>query len=155
MKRMSRPLLILIVIILAMLGLADAWYLADTALTGASLTCNIAGLDGCNIVAQSPYSHILGIPLGVYGVVFYGLFLILAFIASKKPFRMLIRALLALGTIGLLVSAWFLYIQFVLIQALCVYCLASAGISFLLWGATLALWRTSPAHPRPLPPASV
>ena len=58
-------------LVLSFLGIADSTYLSYTALTGSSLACSIKGLDGCNVVAQSIYSHLFGIPLGVYGVIFY------------------------------------------------------------------------------------
>jgi uncharacterized membrane protein len=156
MELMKRSTLFSVIGALSLLGLADAWYLAGAALTDTALTCNIAGLNGCNVVAQSPYSHLLGVPLGVYGVVFYSVFLLLAIVALGKPGRKLNLALLALGTAGLLASAWFLYIQFALIKALCVYCLASAGISVLLWICTVVLWRRPKAPLGPVePPASV
>ncbi len=140
---MKRRVLILSSLALALLGCADAWYLADAALTNAPLSCSIVGLDGCNIVAKSSYSHVFGVPLGVYGLVFYGVFFLLALVALKKPLRKFDIALFILGTAGALMSAYFLYIQFVLIKALCIYCLASAGISFLLWAMTMHLWRYS------------
>lgn len=129
---MARTTLLSFIIILTILGLADAWYLADTALTGTALTCNIAGLDGCNTVAKSVYAHLFGVPLGVYGVVFYVVFLITAGFARMKPSRRADRVLALLALLGTLASIAFLYIQFVLIKAVCVYCLGSAVIAFLL-----------------------
>jgi uncharacterized membrane protein len=142
---MKRPVLISFIIALSLLGLADAWYLAETALTKTALTCSIGGLDGCNIVAQSPYSHVRGVPLGVYGAAFYGLFLLLAIGISWRQWVWLDRLLLVFGGIGFLASLYFLYVQIVLIQALCIYCLASAGIAFALLGAALQLVFPRPA----------
>ncbi len=130
---MKRPTLVSLLIALALLGLADAWYLADSAMTGAQLTCNIAGLDGCNIVAQSPYSHVFGIPLGVYGVVFYTLFLVVSVFTFWRPLRIVDVAIGLLASVGFAASIYFVYIQVFLIKALCIYCLGSAAISLLIW----------------------
>jgi uncharacterized membrane protein len=136
---MSRRTLLHILIVLAMLGLADSLYLASHAASDTALFCDIgAGLDGCNQVAQSPYSRPFGIPLAYLGVVFYLLLLIAAFVAVGKEHRHVHKALLAIAVLGALFSVGFLYIQFALIQALCIYCIASAVIAFL---STLFAWR--------------
>jgi uncharacterized membrane protein len=127
--------------ILSFLGIADSYYLAYTAITGASLTCTIKGLEGCNVVAQSVYSHIFGIPLGVYGVVFYGLMFILSALVLVVSIRFAHDALAGLGIIGLLASIFFLFLQFFVIKALCVYCLGSAAISLLACILCILLWK--------------
>ena len=127
--------------VLALLGLADSVYLSYTELTGTSLTCSIKGLDGCNIVAQSPYSHLLGIPLGVYGVVFYVLLFILTILVMKMGTRLAHDALAGIATLGLIASIFFMLIQEFLIKALCVYCLGSAIISLLSCILAVILWR--------------
>ncbi len=138
---MKRATLVSLILALSLLGLADAWYLADAAITGASLTCNIAGLSGCNIVAQSQYSHFFGQPLGVYGVVFYVVVIMLSAFIFFRPSHKPVIALVALSSIGFLASIYFVSIQVVLIKALCVYCLGSAVISLLLWVGALWLIR--------------
>ncbi|MGE5541158.1 MAG: vitamin K epoxide reductase family protein [Bacillota bacterium] len=138
---MKRSTLISLIIALSFLGVADAWYLAETALTHTALTCSIAGLDGCNVVAQSPYSHVFGIPLGVYGVVFYALTIIIAALSARLVRTWLDRILALIVFVGALASLYFLYVQFVLIQALCVYCLASAVISLALTVVVIRLVR--------------
>ncbi len=92
-------------------------------------------------MAQSPYSHFFGLPLGLYGVVFYGIFLLLAALALAHRTRRIERFLIVAGTIGLVASLSFLYIQLALIKAICIYCLASAAIAITLWAATLWLYR--------------
>jgi uncharacterized membrane protein len=133
----------------AVLGLVDSWYLARSAYEGLSLTCNISGLDGCNTVAQSAYSHLFGIPLGAYGVVFYALVLSAAIIVRSTSSVPSARALLALSIVGVVASAIFVGIQVFLIQALCIYCLGSAALSLALLFAALAIFRkvSAPAAP--------
>ncbi len=129
---MTRGTLVNVLIVLAALGLIDSLYLASHALENTALFCDIgAGLDGCNQVAQSPYSRPFGIPLAYLGVLFYGLLLVASFVAIGKWSAKVHRALLAISIIGALFSIAFLYIQFALIQALCIYCVVSAIIAFI------------------------
>lgn len=128
---MPRRALLTLLIALALLGCADSLYLAGMSATGSELFCDIgAGLDGCNVVAQSPYSQFLGIPLAYFGVAFYALLLLATLLVAARPRRALYQGLVGVAVVGALFSVVFLYIQFVLIQAVCVYCLVSAFISF-------------------------
>lgn len=139
---MNRSLLLALVFALSFFGIADSWYLYQSAVTDTALTCDIgAGLDGCNIVAQSPYSYVFGIPLALYGVGFFSLMFVIAAALTILPSRMLYGALLALSIFGSLASLVFLYIQFALIEALCIYCIASAAIVALMLLVSWQLWR--------------
>ncbi len=149
---MSRSTLLSLIAALALIGLADSWYLAESAATGSALICDVgAGLDGCNIVAQSPYSKFLGIPLAYLGVAFYAGALILSGVAAKFNKPLVDRALFAVSLAGALASVVFLYIQFVLIQALCVYCIISAVVAFLSAGLTWLLLAKSTTRTPVLP----
>lgn len=139
---MNRNLLVLLVLILSFLGIADSWYLYQSAITDTALSCDLgSGLDGCNIVAQSAYSQLFGVPLGLYGVGFFALTFVLAASLSIVSSRRLYQALLAVSLFGVAASAVFVFIQFVLIKALCIYCIASAGITVLLCALSLTLWK--------------
>jgi len=130
---MNRSFLLVLVFALSFVGIADSWYLYQSAVTDTALSCDIgAGLDGCNIVAQSPYSYLFGVPLALYGVGFFALVFVLAAVLTLFPTRTLYRTLLGLSVLGTGASFVFLYIQFVLIKALCIYCIASAAIVALL-----------------------
>lgn len=138
---MNKTVLVACLLIVAFLGIADSWYLADTALSGDELVCTIDGLDKCNTVAKSPYSHLFGIPLGVYGVFFYSAFFILSALLFVYPKRIVFAGLYLLGVIGLIASIIFLFIQLFLIKAFCIYCVASAVIAFALCILARTLFR--------------
>lgn len=123
-----------LILLLSFLGLADSAYLAQQYIRGESLQCDIGGaLSDCNIVAQSAFSNLLGIPLPLYGVAFYaGMFILAA--VELLLFRTLYRRLLQLGAaVGLAVSAIFFVIQKFFIQAYCIYCIISALIALLIF----------------------
>lgn len=138
--KMHRTVVFVFLFILLLAGISDSWYLYQSAITDTALTCEIGGvLDGCNIVAQSPYSQLLGIPLALYGVFFYALLFVLVAIWALIPRKILWHGihLLALG--GVAASAVFVGIQLFLIKAICVYCLASAAIAVICWGLIYGL----------------
>ncbi len=60
-----------VVLLLSFFGIVDATYLTKHALSGIPTACTINGYDGCSIVAQSAYSHLFGLPLSMYGFLFY------------------------------------------------------------------------------------
>lgn len=146
---MTKKVLFSVLIGLSLLGLADALYLADKAAVQEPLFCDIgAGLNGCNVVAQSPYSRLFDIPLAYYGVVFYLLLLAGPLLTLWRPWGFMYKALLVLTGSAALASMAFLYIQFVLIRALCVYCVASAVIAFISFGVAYLLYtRFAPKLP--------
>ena len=131
---MSKRVVLILILALAFLGIADAWYLTQSALSDTPLICDVGGtLDGCNIVAQSPYSSINGIPLALFGVFFFSFIFVLAALALWIPRRVVSRALAILGIVGFLASIVFICIQIFLIKAVCLYCFASAAIAFLIY----------------------
>jgi uncharacterized membrane protein len=141
--------LTIIVLVLAFIGLADAWYLGDAALTGSHISCDIAILNGCDTVASSPYSHLLGIPLGVYGALFYAAVFMIAAIALVLPHRHIYMWLFYLSIIGTGISVILAIIQVALIRVGC--------ISLALFGISLIFFRrfrkddiTEPAIPQPI-----
>ena len=138
---MNRPLILSSMVLLTLLGFIVAWYLTQCALSGAELACGITGLDGCNLVAQSPYSKLFGLPLALYGAVFYALFFVITSYAFIKVTKKAALVLLAFGITGALSSVYFLYLQFFIIKAFCIYCVASAVISFFLLGGSVLFWQ--------------
>ena len=112
-------------------------YVAYGSYSGTQLWCPI--LDGCNTVVNSPYSRVLGMPMSYFGFIYYlfmfGLAARLAYEPASKSLRFRVVLYAALGAVS---SAYFIYLQLGLIQAICSYCIISAIISFLLLFA--ALW---------------
>lgn len=148
---MNRKTSLWILIVLTLIGLADAIYLAQSALTSTALVCDIALLNDCNTVAQSPYSRFLGIPLGLYGAGFYAAILVILLALERFPSRLLSQALVVISTFGALASVYFLYLQLMVIKAVCIYCLLSAIVSFLVLGLSLLFFKKL----IPCPPAVV
>ena len=123
---------VVLILLLAFFGLADSLYLTQQELSGTPLICNIENLSGCNTVASSQYSHIFGIPLAEFGVLFYAVLFILAALELVIFDRLVRRALQVLALIGVLSSIYFTFVQVFLIGAFCIYCFASAITTLLI-----------------------
>lgn len=133
-------------VILSFIGLTNSFYLLQAHIRGEAPNCNV--IDGCSIVAASPYSIFLGVPLASWGVLFYfGLFVLSATMLMVKV--RLLSHLFVLGTaIGFAFSAYFVYLQFFVIGAVCIYCMTSAALSTLLFLFALLIIRMPKEAPR-------
>lgn len=128
MKRIG----VVAILLLAFFGLADSIYLTQHELSGTPLICNLQNLSGCNVVASSQYSHLFGIPLAEFGILFYSVLFVLAALELVIFDQLLRRALQALALVGVLSSLYFTSVQVFLIGAFCIYCFASALTALLV-----------------------
>ncbi len=128
MKRLG----VVFILILAFCGLADSLYLTQNEVAGTPLICNIQNLSGCNLVAQSAYSRLFGIPLAEYGVFFYSVLFILAALELALFDRFLRRLLQIAAVFGFISSLYFTFLQIFVINAFCIYCFASALIELVV-----------------------
>lgn len=125
--------------IIGALGVVNAGYLALTALAGVAPNCNF--IRGCNLVAASPYSHIFGVPLAVFGVFFYAVITGLALFAFVSKQVRIAPLMLFFTVPGFLLSLYFLYLQAAIIHAYCEYCLFSLFDATVLFLLSLYLYR--------------
>lgn len=133
----------LIVLLLSFFGIADTTYLTQHALSGTPTVCSINGYDGCRIVAQSIYSHLFGIPLSVYGFLFYASLFILTAITIVWVSSFADKIIQAIAIIGVLASTIFMWIQATIIHAFCMYCIFSAVLTVLI--VLVVFWYKKPA----------
>ena len=126
-------------IIISFVGFTDAAYLTFAELTGRTLSCSVT--HGCETVTQSQFSHIFGIPVAALGVVYYlSIFVSALHYLDQKRIKVLKFAATA-TCLGLIASAWFVYVQGVILQAWCQFCLLSAFTSTVLFGIGVVIWQ--------------
>ena len=121
------------ILIFAFLGIADSSYLLQAKIEGAALMCDISALSGCNAVAESPYSMVFGIPIAAYGVAFYSVLFLVAALELIVFHRRARQTIQAFAVFGLAASAYFTALQLFVIQAVCIYCIASAVLTALVF----------------------
>jgi uncharacterized membrane protein len=118
---------------LALFGLTIATYLTITKLAGGSPVCG--PLPGCATIDASPYSRILGVPTAAFGMGYSGVMLAVTAGWYRSARRVLLLAAYGLALAGVFVEAYLVYLQLVVIGAVCVWCAAyglSVVVSFLV-----------------------
>ncbi len=122
--------------ILSIIGIIDAGYLTIEHFSGKVPQC-IEGsiLAECGKVLTSQYSQIGGIPVALLGLLYYAFLLALSIIAFKRPHNARYGHLLRLVNLaGVAASAYFVYLQLAVLNAICIYCMTSAVDTFILCG---------------------
>jgi uncharacterized membrane protein len=127
------------IIILALIGLGVASYLAYVEVTQVEAVCGPVG--ECNIVQSSQFAKILGVPVAIFGIIYYlaviGLWLLSRSIrapwAKRLPFLIVV---ISLG--GMLFSIYLTALELLVIKAICAWCLSSAVITTLIFFTMVA-----------------
>jgi len=130
---MSKRNYLYIILALAIVGVLDAGYLSWEHYANVIPPCSTNIFIDCGAVLRSKYSIVFGIPLAVYGLLYYvilsvaGLYTL---ITNKRVGKYLI---VIFSTIGLLVSTYLMYLQLFVIGSICLYCTGSALINITLF----------------------
>ena len=104
----------------ATIGLGIAAYLTIVHYTGSSPVCAIA--HGCETVQKSRYAEVAGVPVALLGLLGY-VAILLSLLRDDELWRT-VTAVLAL--VGFAFSAWLTYAEIALLNAICIWCVASA-----------------------------
>jgi uncharacterized membrane protein len=136
MQETGRKRIVLVaIVLLAIVGLADAVYLAVKALSGEAVTCNV--VEGCSVVLNSAWSQLVGVPTAVYGIGYYSVLVFFSGAYAWWRDHIVLQSLAVVATLGFIASGWFVYLQLSVIGAICEYCILSAvlttAIFFLVW----------------------
>jgi uncharacterized membrane protein len=111
--------------VLAATGAAIAGYLVYARSADVTIACTTGG---CEAVQHSDYADLAGVPVAVLGLGAYLLLLGAAFSAGK-----LVRLVGAVTAVsGALFAGYLLYVQLVVIDAICQWCVASDVVIGLL-----------------------
>ncbi|MBI2627919.1 MAG: vitamin K epoxide reductase family protein [Candidatus Niyogibacteria bacterium] len=127
------------ILFLTLIGLLDAGYLVWEHYTGAGPACLI--LKGCDAVLTSEYAAMFGLPVSLWGMIYYTAILFLTLFSFLEKSRRALGLTAIIVFAGFLFSAYFLYLQFFILKAICFYCLISAGVTFFLLISLLFAFR--------------
>lgn len=132
---------ILIFALLILLGFSDAVFLTWEHYTLTSIGCPVSPWINCLAVTSSKYSEIYGIPLALLGAIYYLFLAVFLWLGNRKnkESKMFLHLFLIASSFGLLFSTYLLFVQAVLIKLFCLYCLASAVISYAIFTFTCFL----------------
>jgi uncharacterized membrane protein len=116
----------------AAFGIGVATYIAIADSGGGAPVC-LAGSSGCETVAGSTYSHLLGVNIAVFGIGGYVLLLAASLLRGDAA-RM---GGFGLSLIGFGYSVYLTYLELFKIEAICQWCVASAVLMTVLFGANV------------------
>jgi uncharacterized membrane protein len=134
-------------LVLVVIGLAITAYLSYVKLTNTNAVCLQASGVSCEVVQNSAYSQIMGIPIVYLGLGAYLLLGALLVLENRITFLQDYGIMLVFGItlFAFIYSVWLVYLQFFRLQALCPWCLAhEATMTVLFAVSALRLWK-SPA----------
>ena len=117
-------------VILALIGLVDATYLAVHHFTAEPVPCSLT--NGCEQVLTSEYAEVFGLPLAGFGAAAYFAAFALALLAVYGN-DLAWKLFGVQSAIMALFSVYLIYVQGALIGAFCQFCLLSALTSVSLF----------------------
>ncbi|MEY2533007.1 MAG: hypothetical protein QOF29_917 [bacterium] len=124
------------------LGLAVSGYLTYVHYAGVAPICEIA--HGCERVQTSEWSELAGVPVALLGLAGYAAILA----ALLVPGEAALLAGAAMAVLGAAFSAYLTYREVFTIEAICIWCVASAVLMAALAILTLVRLLRAPVTPR-------
>lgn len=133
---------------IAVVGALITAYLTAVAFTGGKTACPIssssASMSSCDLVLQSSYAKIFGLPLSLFGLLAYlamAVFALAPYVINPEINKKLRgqleewtwRFLLIGGTAMAIFSGYLMYVSAFVLKDACIYCLTSAACSLALF----------------------
>jgi uncharacterized membrane protein len=121
---------------LAAVGLAVSVYLVFERFTAsATLACPETSTLDCARVTESAQSTLIGIPVSILGVVFFGAMLGLGLPAAWRSRHPAVRrGRLALAAVGVLVALYLIFVELFVVDAICLWCTVVHVVAVALLG---------------------
>lgn len=140
-----------VVYLAAGIGLIVSLFAAAEIIDAALLKiCTVNTFVSCAAVAQSGKTTTFGIPDYLVGIGGFILIIIFNGVGERRPeHKAWVWALLALTTVGVAYSAWLLYVELVLIGAICLVCASAYVMGIVAWAGAIGLVRARPTETRP------
>lgn len=120
---MKNKLLLPLIALLSFLGFVDSAYLTITHYQNIIPPCSI--VTGCETVLNSSFSEFLGIPVALFGSIYFAVLTIFLILMMQKNLKNGRKILLIFTSFGALGAIYFLSVQAFVIKAFCQYCLVA------------------------------
>lgn len=122
----------------ALIGFADSSYLTAEHVRGVVPPCTTTG---CDTVLTSVYASLGPVPLAAFGMLYYGLLLILLIAYLDVGSTRIIHAIAWTVSAGMLMTVYLVAVQLFILHAICPYCMASAAMTTIMFGVAVYLMR--------------
>lgn len=113
-------------LVLVAIGIFISGYLSYVKLTDVPMVCVAGSVFNCEVVQNSIYARLFGIPIAWFGLGVYLLLGALLLLQNRSTFMREYGVMLQFGIIlfAWMFSMWLVYVQFFRLQALCPWCLS-------------------------------
>lgn len=131
------------VAILSVLGMLVTFYLIYQHYKPAGEGfCNVSDYVSCDVVNKSKYAEIFGVPVAAFGFAAYAIMAVAAFALYKGWLkeRRVLGLLTLFAGISMVFALGLTYIEFVLLRAVCIFCITQQIIIIIIFITLLALW---------------
>ncbi len=118
------------VLVLAVFGIAITVYLSVVSLSSAALAGCASG-SSCDLVQQSQWSTLFGLPVSIWGLGLYLVLAVVSFVARPGPKRW--QVLWWLSLFGLAFSVYLGLVAWIALEAVCAWCTASLLVLLVLF----------------------
>lgn len=138
--------LLLLATVAGLAGTAISIYLTFVHFSAVPLVCSASGSIDCERVLSSPYAVIggTGLPTSVAGILWFAISAVLAFTQMIRPESVLLpRVLLAWTAAGLACVVLLVFMEIVLLGAICIWCTAAHALVLVTFLLALSRWQSS------------
>jgi uncharacterized membrane protein len=121
---------------LSLVGVCVSAYLLQSYMRHSELLCLN---QGCEIVRNSVYSSIYGVPVPLYGLIGMAVILIITILQTVQFKKERIYVLAIVSTLGFISVGWLTYAELFLIHALCMWCVIEAVLMTVIFVISISL----------------
>ena len=130
------------IVSLSVVGFFDTSYLTYSHFKSQILSCfGHTIVNGCQVVTESIYSTVLGVPIALVGLGYYTFIIVAALLSYKRKFNFLLNSILPITALAVLFSLRLTYLQIAVINYICYYCILSAALSVILFGISWKIYK--------------
>ena len=133
MNHKQKYIVLLIIFIICLIASAILSFIPPEKACGGDET-------SCNIVSESPYAQTIGIKNCYFGLIVFSVLIILTICHILKPKKYKKQLILTGLIIGSILAVYFIYLQLIVINACCQYCMV-VDIGTLLGLAIALFWK--------------
>jgi uncharacterized membrane protein len=102
--------------------------------------CTVTTGTGCRTVQDGAYGSLYGVPNPYFGMLGFAVLMALAYLQLKKVNHDRSLFIAAGSFVSMIVAFWFIYLQYFVIQAWCIYCIIVDVTSIVLFVVSLKLY---------------
>lgn len=104
--------------------------------------CSLNEIFDCDALSKSEYSKFMGLPVAMFGSIFYGILLLTAFFYRRPSDSEKLRSsILFLSFLALIPSAYLAYISYAVLGKVCIFCTFLYILNIFLFGMAFFMGR--------------